>query len=389
MRVLHVITRLTLGGSAENTITSMVALEPAGYRGILAVGLRQSDAPVVDDARRRGVTIVDVPGFCRDVSLVQDMAALRQILRIIDRERPAIVHTHTSKAGFTGRLAARIARVPAVIHQPHGHIFYGYWGPSRTKFFIALERLAARWTDRMITLTDRGRDEHLALGIGTAPQYRVVPSGVPTAAIRGVAPSRDVARARLGLAASAFVVVGVGRLVPVKGFDLVVDALPRVVAARRDACVILVGDGPERDAIEARAKALGVASHLRLPGAVDDVVPYLAAADVLAAPSRNEGMGRAIVEAMALGVPVVAASVGGIPDVVDAACGRLIPPGDAAALGDALAELAAPMLRAKLAEAARRRAEAFSDEVAAARMRDVYDELVAAKRLARPERRPA
>ncbi|MBI2204641.1 MAG: glycosyltransferase [Candidatus Rokubacteria bacterium] len=382
MRVLHVITRLTLGGSAENTIASMVALERAGYRGVLAVGLRQSDAVVVDDARRRGVTIVDVPGFCREISPIDDLAALRQIVALIHRERPAIVHTHTSKAGFTGRLAARIARVPAVIHQPHGHIFYGYWGAARTKCFIALERLAARWTDRMITLTERGRDEHLALGIGTYPQYRVVPSGVPTAAIRDAAPSRAAARARLGLDANAFVVVGVGRLVPVKGFDLVVAALPRLIAARRDACVVLVGDGPERQAIEAQAKALGVAAHLRLPGAVDDVVPYLAAADVLTAPSRNEGMGRAIVEAMALGVPVVAASVGGIPDVVDSDCGRLVPAGDAAKLGDALAELAGPpMLRAKLADAARRRAEAFSDDVAAAKMREVYDALVDAKGL--------
>src|SRR5438876_10692005 len=87
-------------------------------------------------------------------------------VRLFRRERPGIVHTHTSKAGFIGRLAARIARVPVVIHQPHGHIFYGYYGPRRTSAYITLERLAARWSDRIVTLTDVGREEHLALGIG-------------------------------------------------------------------------------------------------------------------------------------------------------------------------------------------------------------------------------
>src|SRR5439155_6375239 len=102
----------------------------------------------------------------REVALIADLTALAQILRLLRRERPALVHTHTSKAGFIGRLAAVIARVPAVNHQPHGHVFYGYYSPRRTAVFTALERQAARWTDRIITLTDRGAAEHLARGIG-------------------------------------------------------------------------------------------------------------------------------------------------------------------------------------------------------------------------------
>lgn len=380
--ILHVITRLTRGGSAENTVASMLALEAGGYAGPLAVGLAGSDVANIEDARRRGVSLLDVPALGREVA-VRDVAALVQLWRLMRRLRAAIVHTHTSKAGFVGRLAARLAGVPAVIHQPHGHIFYGYYDAGLTTLYIGLERLAARWTDRIITLTERGTEEHLARGIGRRAQYRTVPSGVSTAALRAAAPPRSVARARLGIPAAAFVVLGLGRLVPVKGFDVLVAALPTLAAAVPSARLVLVGEGPERGALEAQATALGVRARLSVLGATPDVAACLAAADVLAAPSRNEGMGRVLVEAMALGLPVVGAEVGGIPAVVaDGETGRLVPPGDAAALAEALIELGRDAaLVAKHGAAAAARAELFSSDVADAAMRAVYDELAREKGL--------
>jgi glycosyltransferase involved in cell wall biosynthesis len=382
VRVLHVITRLSLGGSAENTVASMVGLAAAGYGGSLAVSAAASDGASLVDAQRRGVTLIDVPTLGREVG-PRDVVALVKLVEVMRRERPAIVHTHTSKAGFIGRLAARLGRVPAVIHQPHGHIFYGYYGPARTAFYVSLERLAARWTDRMITLTERGTAEHLARRIGHAAQYRTVPSGVPTAELRAQAPGRAAARAALGVPPEAFVIGGLGRLVPVKGFDVLVRALPSVVAAVPSARVLLVGDGPDRAALEAQAAALHVGDRVRITGATSDVARWLAACDVLAAPSRNEGMGRALVEAMALGVPVVAAAVGGIPAVVaDGESGRLVASEDAGALAAALVELGLDeALCAKLGAAAVRRAEAFSIGVANAAMRAIYDELAREKHL--------
>ncbi len=388
--MLHVITRLTLGGSAENTLATMLALEAAGYAGSLAVGVAASDAASVNDARRRGATLHDVPGLGREVG-PRDAAALVRLWRLMRAQQPAIVHTHTSKAGFIGRLAARLAGVPVVIHQPHGHIFYGYYGPRRTAFYVALERLAARWTDRIVTLTERGIDEHLARGIGERAQYRAVPSGVPTAELRAAAPTRGVARARLRLPDDAFVVVGLGRFVPVKGFDVLITALPTLAAAVPSTCVLLVGDGPERVALEAQAGRLGVRDRLRFTGVTPDIAVCLAAADVLAAPSRNEGMGRALVEGMALGLPVVGSEVGGIPAVIaDGETGWLVPPGDAAALAEALVELGRDAaLCAKLGAAAAARAEAFSSRVAHAAMRAIYDELMFEKRLLRWQPEPA
>jgi len=383
VRVLHAITRLTLGGSSENTIASCVALDQAGYECTLAASFRESDAASLVDARRRGCRLVDLPALGREVAPIADVTALAQILWLIRRERPAIVHTHTSKAGFIGRLAAVIARVPAVIHQPHGHLFYGYYSARRTALFTALERRAAHWTDRIVTLTDRGAAEHLARGIGRAPQYVAVPSGVPTADLRAAAPPRAEARARLGLEPDAFVVVGLGRLVPIKGFDLLVRALPAVLAELPSARVLLVGDGAERQRLDALARSLGVRVQLGLAGEVFDVTTHLAAADVLAVPSRNEGMGRVIVEAMALRTPVVAAAVGGIPDVVvDGECGRLVAPEDADALASALIELGRDEpLRRKLGEAAEVRAESFSAAVAKAKLLAVYADVVRAKGL--------
>jgi glycosyltransferase involved in cell wall biosynthesis len=383
LRVLHPITRLTLGGSSENTIASCVALDRAGYDCILATSFRESDASSLADARRRGCRVVDIPALGREVAPLADLAALAELVRLIRRERPAIVHTHTSKAGFIGRLAAVIARAPAVIHQPHGHIFYGYYSPRRTAVFTALERQAARWTDRIITLTDRGAQEHLARGIGRAEQYVAVPSGVPTAELRAAAPPRGEARARLGLDPDAFIVVGLGRLVPIKGFDLLARALPALIAQIPSARVLLVGDGAERAHLGAIAASMGVAERLRMTGETTDVASYLAAADVVAVPSRNEGMGRVIVEAMALGLPVVATTVGGIPDVVtDGECGRLVEPEDTDALAAALIELGRdPALRRKLGEAAVRRAEAFSTAVASEKLLALYATLVRAKGL--------
>jgi glycosyltransferase involved in cell wall biosynthesis len=360
----------------------MEALASAGYTPTLLLG-PESEPPVVEDARRRGCQVLEIAGLVREVSPARDVAAVLQLRRLFRRLRPAIVHTHTSKAGFVGRLAAWLAAVPVVIHQPHGHIFYGYWSRPRTALFVALERMAAQWTDTIVTLTPREVEEHLEHGIGRRAQYAVVPSGVPTEALRRAAPSQAEARARLGLPPDAYVVAGVGRFVPIKGFDLLVAAFIDVVSRVPGAHVLLIGDGGERGVLEAQARALGIADRLHITGSVTDVIGLLPAADVLAAPSRNEGMGRVLVEAMALGLPVVGSRVGGIPDViVDGECGILIPPGDAAALAATLVELGRDRaLRVKLGAGAQPRAEAFSTAVSAAAMRDIYASLVRSRRL--------
>lgn len=374
MRVVHVITRLSLGGSSENTVLTVAGLAAAGHDCLLAAGAAQSEPAVVEAARARGCRVELIPALVREPAPLRDLRALVALVTRFRRHRPDLVHTHTSKAGVVGRLAALIARVPLIVHTPHGHVFYAYYGRAWTAAFVRLERAAARFTDRIVVLTERGAEEHLARQIGRPEQYVAIPSGVDTARLRARAPARAAARAALGLPAAAPIVAGVGRLVPVKGFDVLVEALPALGAAVPGALVLLVGAGPDRAALEARARALGAGDRLRVTGARDDVVPWIAAADVLAAPSRNEGMGRVLIEAMALGVPVVGTRVGGIPAVLAGGeCGALVPPDDPRGLAAALADLLGdPARREKLAAAGRRRAEEYTVEVMTARTIELY-----------------
>lgn len=385
-RVLHVITRLTLGGSAQSTLDALVALGRAGFDCTLAVGFDASEGRLLEAARARGCRLRDVPSLSREVSPLRDLRALGSLWRVMARERPALVHTHTSKAGIVGRLAARLARVPAVIHQPHGHIFYGYYGGTVTAAFVLLERLAARLCDRIVVLTERGREEHLARGIGRPAQFVVIPSGVDLAAFRAEAPSYEAARARLGVDAGSRLLVGLGRLEPVKGFHSLVRALPLVLAAVPATRLLLAGEGSLRPALEAEARALGVADRVRIAGAAIAPAAVVAAADLVVVPSLNEGMGRVVVEAMALGRAVVATRVGGIPAVVvDGESGRLVPPDDPRALAAAVSELLQdPGLRARMGEAGRRRAGEFSLAVMESRLVALYRDLCAGKGLPCP-----
>jgi glycosyltransferase involved in cell wall biosynthesis len=362
MTLLHVITRLSLGGSARNTIDSAAAAVRAGYRTILATGPSGTEVDVTGTADETGSEVVIIPSFRRQVSPINDLRALTQTMGLIRREHVQIVHTHTSKAGFTGRLAAYLSRVPVIIHTPHGHIFHDYHGRTLTRFFIHLERFAARLSDRIVVLTDRGAEEHLARGIGRPHQYVTIPSGVDIQALRTQAPPREQSRKHLGWKKGELYLLGIGRFVPIKGFDIALEAMPYVLKAVPEAHLVLIGDGPERPALERAVRELAVHDKLTIVESSERVVPYISAADVLVTPSRNEGMGRVIVEAMSLGLPVVATRVGGIPNVIaDGDSGSLVAPENPPALAKALIELLQnPHKRAELGKCGKKRAELFS-----------------------------
>lgn len=383
LKVLHVITRLTLGGSAENTIDSVAALKRAGYDVILATGGEAEEIEVVESARARGCLIVPIPTLVRSVRPLNDLRALWSLFRLIRRERFEIVHTHTSKAGFVGRVAAWLARVSVIVHTPHGHVFWGYFGPGYTRLFVWLERLAARLTDRLVMLTEGELEDHRLRKVGQPEQYVVIPSGVNLDRVRLEAPSREVARLRLGVGSEALLVAGAGRLIAIKGFQTLIRAFPAVAGAVPAARLVIAGEGPLRGALLEEARALGVSDRVEIREGVDGVWTVLSAGDLVVVPSLNEGMGRVVVEAMALGRAVVASAVGGIPTVViDGDTGLLVPPEDPEALARAVAELLKSAgRRALMGEAGRRRAEEFSLPVMEKRLLDLYRDLLAEKGL--------
>lgn len=373
LRIAHIITRLDPGGSTESTLLMAAAFGPPEFESWVVHGPSRAGAPALPPGAAP-VRLVEIPALRRNVAPLQDARALLALYRLLRRGRFDIVHTHTSKAGFLGRLAARLAGVPRILHTPHGHVFHGYFGPGATRAFILLERWAARFTERILTLTDAEAGQHLALRVGRPGQFLTIPSGVDLARVRAAAGRGPQVRRDMGLEAGTPLVGAVSRLAPVKGIAHLVGAMPEILRRCPGAHLLLAGDGEERPALEAQAADLGVASRVHFLGFREDVEAVIAALDVFVLPSLNEGMGRVLVAAMALGVPVVATRVGGVPEVVeDGRQGLLVPAADPAALAMAIAAVLGDRMRAgAMGALGRARAERFSLAVMLERLAALY-----------------
>jgi len=372
IRVLHLITRLDVGGSTENTVISATRM-PAGEFACAILSGPTGDPPpgMAAALEGAGVEWLQLPGLRREVDPLRDLRALAALRRQMVDRRPDLVHTHTSKAGFLGRLAARLAGVRHIVHTPHGHVFGGYFSPLATAGFVALERLAARWTDRIVTLSDEEARDHLRHGIGEAGQYLTIPSGVDLGPVVAAEPARP--------APGRPVIGTVARLVPVKGLEHLIDAAPAVLREFPAARFLFVGDGELRTALEARGRERGVADRLHFTGYRQDVPALIAGMDLFALPSLNEGMGRVLVMAMARGLPIVATRVGGVPELLAGGeAGLLVPPADPAALAAAICGLLRePDRAAALGEAGRRRAPRYGADRMVRALAELYRGLLA------------
>jgi len=372
LRVLHIITRLDVGGSTENTVLSVTRMPRAEFASSLIAGKTTDPLPgLMEVLSRAGVPVTEIRSLRRAVSPIGDWVALWQLQRAIRRLPVDIVHTHSSKAGFLGRLAARTAGVPRIVHTPHGHVFHGYFSTAMTRGFAVLERIAAPWTDRIITLSDDEARDHLRRGIGRAEQFVTIPSGVDLAVVRSARPTR--------LFPEGPVVGAVARLVPVKGLHHLIEAAPAVLRRCPAARFLLVGDGEMRSALEAEVRARGLQDRIVFTGFREDVSSIMAGTDLVVLPSINEGMGRVLVMAMALGKPIVATRVGGVAELLgDGEAGLLVPPRDPAALAEAIILLLRDSQRARtLGDAGRRRAPSYSAEAMLEALAKLYREVMA------------
>ena len=342
-KVAHIITRLDRGGSPDNTLLTVLGHDPARYRVTLVSGLTTFPSPLVRRLKDRpDIAVHFLPTLVRAIRPLSDLRALWALYLLCRRERFDLVHTHTSKAGILGRWAAWLTGCRHLVHTSHGSVFTGYSGPIISRLFIYAERLTSRFTDRIITLTPRGIEEFLAWRIAPEEKFAAVPSGVE---LEGFAPpspadGRSSVRAALSLHPDEPIVGSVGRLDRVKGYDQLVEASVLVLQERPDAWFVVAGDGDERRTLENQAHRLGVAERWRFLGWQEDLEPLYHSFDLSVLPSRNEGMGRAAVEALACGRPVVATAVGGVPSVVeDGVTGLLVPPEDPQALARAILQL--------------------------------------------------
>lgn len=362
MKIAHIITRLVAGGAQRNTLRSAEHQQNSGHQVTVISGLETgSEGSLLDQADRADYRWIGCPSLVREVSPLRDLRALLELTRCFRREKFELVHTHSSKAGILGRLAARLAGVPIVVHTPHGHVFHSYFSGLKNKLFIVLERWLASWCDSLVLLTPTELAEHLEVGVTGNPLPVVIPSGVPLGRFlqQERVPPQD------------FTVGYVGRLADIKGPLHLVDAFALHQQRYPDSRLLMIGDGEQRPEVEARCSRL---QNVELIGWSEEVPAYLQRMSLLAVPSLNEGMGRVVVEAMAAGVPVLATRVGGLRDLVDDQC--LVEPANPQAMAAALDRLRAegPALadRGRLAQ---RQAANYSEEVMLTRLDQLYERL--------------
>jgi glycosyltransferase involved in cell wall biosynthesis/SAM-dependent methyltransferase len=392
--VMHLITRLDPGGSSEGTLQMVRDWSDPKITLSLASGpgVRRKGAPPAGPAE--GVPVHWVEDLIREVRVIPDVKAWFELLRLLDAARPDILHTHSSKAGVLGRSAAEFLKrmgraAPRIVHTPHGHVFYGYFGRGLTELYRRVEAVCAPWTGRFIALTEGEKRESVERGIGTAEQWRVAPSGVPLPEDpKAFAAEGRRLRASFGAKEGEIVVGTLMRLEVVKGPHVWAEAA--ALAARRSSVplrFVTVGDGPLLRFLSGQVERLGLKDLWRFAGQTDKVFEHLAALDVYVQPSLNEGMGRGLVQAQSMGLPVAASRVCGIPDVVkEGETGVLVPSADPDALARAIVDLAADKAkRERLGRAGaawvRSKDETghprFSQEAMRARLKVVYEGLLA------------
>lgn len=351
MRIMHVSTRLILGGSQENTVLSCEGQAALGHDVSLVYGpIYGPEGSLLERVEAHpGIDAILCPSMVRELAPAQDRRCLAELKAIIRDWKPDVVHTHSSKAGILGRMAAWALGVPRVVHTIHGLPFHPYERRWRNRIYVWSERFAAKRCHRIACVADAMRDQALAEGIGRPEQYETVWSGMETEAFLDGPAERAEVRRDLGLPEDAVVIGTVSRLAELKGHDDLLDAIGRDLAARDDWRLLWVGDGWWRERLLARAEALGVRNRIVTTGLVppSEIPRMHRAMDVLVHPSWREGLPRVVTQAMLSGLPVVAHDVDGTREVCRGGSGTartgdetgwLVAPGDHAALRAAVLE---------------------------------------------------
>ena len=332
--LLHVVGPSKFGGDSVLVLELARAARESGFR----VDILASDPRFQELIREAGFGLVDLDVLRREIRPVADLAALGRLTQILRRSSYDIVHTHTSKPGVIGRLAATLTGVPGVMHTVHLFGFHEESGPVATGVYSRVERAASHWCDRIVTVSEYHRDWALRLGIGTPDRVVAIPNGVPTRRASGSRPPSQV-RAELGLT-DELAIVSTGRLAEQKGLEYLIRAIPLLGPDRGRVRVLLAGDGPLLEPLTTLARELGVLDEVRFLGFRSDVGDLLSAADLVVLPSLWEGLSISLLEAMAAGRPVVTTDIGSNREVTrDGAVASLVPPKDPGALARAIRRL--------------------------------------------------
>ncbi len=339
IKIAQIITRMDWGGSPDIFRLTCSYLDKQSYDLQIIIG--ETKHPTQKTRiflERFSSQVVMVSQLHRDINLFYDFIAFCKLYRLFRKERFDVVHTHTAKAGALGRAAAYLAGVPVIIHTPHGHNFYGYFGKLFSGFVIFAERALAKITDKIIVLTRLEMDDFIKFKVVGPDKIALIPQGLEIDSLSEKALSKQEIKNRFGLSPDELLVGMIGRLEEIKGPDYFIEAALHLTDKVPQVKFILVGEGSLRRSIEEKVIRSGArADRFIFTGWQEDVSGILPGLDVLVLPSLNEAVGIVLLEAQACGVAVVASRVGGIPEVVrDHESGILVEPKDAKALEEAI-----------------------------------------------------
>lgn len=331
MKILRIIARLNVGGPARHVVWLTKKLNSDEFQSSLIAGtVPDGEEDMRYFAVENGVVPFYVEELSRELS-PKDIVSLYKIYREIVRQQPDVIHTHTAKAGTVGRVAAFIykwltprtlvgrPRNVKVVHTFHGHVFHSYYSPAKTRIFLMIEKVLARFaTDRIVVITQQQFDEiHGVFGVGRAEQFVVIPLGIDLDKFAGREQKRSILRNEIGASAEDIVVGFTGRLTEIKNVPLLIQA---AAACRASGEVprlkfVIVGDGGLRDELEKQVSAAGLSEIVLFLGNREDVPELLAGMDIIALTSKNEGTPLSLIEGMSAGTPFVSTAVGGVADL--------------------------------------------------------------------------
>ena len=392
MKITHIITRLVLGGAQENTLATVLGLrQKSGVEVNLISGPTTGPEGSLENAARKILSdsqlstlssqLEIVLELVRPVNPLKDFVALRKLEKILRAQKPDIVHTHSGKAGILGRLAAKRAGVPVIIHHIHGPSFGNFQGPLVNFIFTVAERRAAKVTDHFFCSASAMTKLYLAAGIGEPEMFTRIFSGFNLEPFLNA--TNDLAlRKKLGFEENHFVIGKIGRLFKLKGHADLLTAFAKILPQAPHARLLFVGDGSLRNEIENQIRALNLDGKVIFTGLVPpgEVARYVGIMDCLALLSYREALSRALPQALAAGKPVVAYDFDGADEIcLENETGFLIRTGDIETAAQTLLQLANdPVLRKKFGQHGRQFVkENFSVEKMVDDQYNLYLKLVA------------
>jgi len=390
MKIVHIITRLILGGAQENTLITCKLLTERGHDVTLITGPAIGpEGQLFDMTQGQKYKVVRVISLVRQINPLLDLVAYHQIKNYLKVLQPDIVHTHSAKAGILGRFAAYSMKTeldnfktPAVVHTIHGLAFHPYQSKWLNKFYIMVEKAAAKRTDFFISVADAMTNQALAVGIGREEQFATIYSAIEEEDfLEPISQEKKVDfRRRYGIPEDAIVLITIARLFMLKGHEYIVESAKELSKRFGNAVWLFVGDGNLADDFKRRVRELGLAEKIKFAGLLPPSRIPLAiqSSDILVHCSLREGLARALPQAMLCGRPVVSFDVDGAREVVNEKTGRLIEPKNVEQLTKACAELIEnENIREKLGKTGRDFVkEKFAPETMVDKIEEVYNELV-------------